>query len=192
MKCEFEFGFVSDMGLNLVDKYHRGLVHELIFKIWYPSDWLFSASIVNLSAMSEAEFFFLVLKCDLLGVISVHFRCFKGVLKVNLARTVTYYWVYQLQPGTSHLVLQPLNACSIYFDRPLMGIYTLSSHSIAPASNTLKSDVTFQWFHDYFFSYVESHKCIEKLCQACWNEFNWALSIPCTWVLCNSYFTRGS
>lgn len=33
MKCEFEFGFVSDMGLNLVDKYHRGLVHELIFKI---------------------------------------------------------------------------------------------------------------------------------------------------------------
>lgn len=93
---------------------------------------------------------FLLLKCSLLEVISVQCRCFKCVLKVISASTITYHWVYQLQPGTfSPHVLQPLNAGSIYFDRLLMGTHTSLSQSTSQASNTLKSEVTFPGVHDF-------------------------------------------
>ncbi|XP_026408879.1 uncharacterized protein LOC113304000 [Papaver somniferum] len=100
LKWKFRFGFVSDLGLNLVDKRHRVFVPELVYKIGYLSDWLFSTSILNVSATSGAKYFFLWLKCDLL----------------------------ELQPGLSpHYALQPLNAYSIYFHCLPVETYTSSS-----------------------------------------------------------------
>lgn len=79
---------------------------ELVYKVGYHSGWLFSASILYMSNASGAEFFFLVLKCNLLRVISVQSKFFKYVLKVISAITITYIWDCQLQPGfPSHLVL---------------------------------------------------------------------------------------
>lgn len=46
---DFRFGFVSYVGLNLVDTCHRGIVPELVYEIEYRSDWLFSASMPSVS-----------------------------------------------------------------------------------------------------------------------------------------------